>query len=72
MAAVRQGCGEALGQTNLEVDTTRQNRAEVGRQTAAGEIGTDATAWDRWKTKLLWGRIHVGQGGVRVVICVSR
>jgi hypothetical protein len=36
--------------------------AKIGRQTAAGKIGTDAMSWNGSKTELLWGRIHAGQG----------
>ena len=62
MAPIRQGCSEALGQADLEVDATQQNRTKIGRQTAAGEIGTDAVSGNGCKTELFWGRIHVGQG----------
>jgi len=62
MAAVRQDRSEALGQANLEIDATQQNRTEVGRQFAAGEIGTDDVGGYGCKPELLWGRIHIGQG----------
>ena len=60
MAAVRQGRGD-MGQANLEVGSTQQNRAEIGRQAAAGEIGTGAARGNGRKTELLRGRIHARQ-----------
>ncbi|ATQ79116.1 hypothetical protein CR152_25780 [Massilia violaceinigra] len=62
MAAVRQGCGDALGQANLEVDAAQQHQPQIGRQAAAGDIGADAVGGNRCKTELLRGSIHVGQG----------
>ena len=49
-------------QADLEIDTTQQNRTEIGRQAAAGEIGADCVGWNGGKTQLFWSRIHVGQG----------
>jgi hypothetical protein len=69
MAAVRQGRGD-MGQANLEVDSTQQNRAEIGRQAAAGEIGTGAARGNGCKTELLRGKIHARQG-VFVLINVA-
>jgi hypothetical protein len=42
MAAVRQCCSEALGQANLKVDATQQNRTEIGRPVVAGAVGVNA------------------------------
>ena len=53
MAAARQGCGNALDQADLEVDTAQQNWTEFGRQAAAGAIGTNAMGGNGCKTELL-------------------
>jgi hypothetical protein len=61
MTAVRQGGRDAFGQTNLEVDTAQQNRAEIGRQAAASEIGADAMSGNGCKTALLWVEFMSGK-----------
>lgn len=62
MASVRQGRSEALGQTNLQVDAAQQHGAQIGRQTAASEIGTNTVSGNGGETELLWSRIYAGQG----------
>ena len=62
MAAVKQGCCNALGQADPEVDTAQQNWTAIGRQAAAGDIGTNAMGGNGCKTELLWGKSPIGQG----------
>ena len=68
MAAVRQGRGD-IGQANLEVGSTQQNRAEIGRQAAAGEIGTGAARGNGCETALLRGENSRSAKCVRVAKC---
>ena len=71
VSRVDQGIRQSLGQADLTIDTTEQQRTEVGRQTAAVKIGANGMTWNGWKAELFCSRIHVGQGGVRVDDCVS-
>src|SRR5262249_43646471 len=49
--------GEAFREANRAVDTTEQERAQVGGQGAARKICTEGLSSDGRKTQLFWGSI---------------
>ena len=52
VTTIVQGFGDALGQSDLPIDAAQQQRAKVGRQTAAGEVGANGMRWNGCKTEL--------------------
>lgn len=52
MPGVEHGGIEALGQADLAIDATQQQRTKVGRQAAPFKIGADRVAWNRCEAQL--------------------
>jgi hypothetical protein len=52
VARVDQGVRQSLGEANLTIHATQQQRPQVGRQTAAVKICANGTAGNGWKTEL--------------------